>query len=477
MGTPTRSLESATLSGDERIGTPIGDIELRHSYFDDDASRRLFDEMDYQRACQAYIWSTPIVSMTTWRQRLGKAYGVKGETDFVVLDSLKEKRGIVTANLTTPYILQFTSLKEGPLVVEYPAGMTAGGFIDLWQRPVADTGLTGPDQGKGGTYVVVGPESDAKAYEKPGTFVFQSATNVIFFGLRILDPDPAFYAQFKSSLKMCRYGTSPTTCRFIEHGDVEWSATAARGLEYWQFLWEAIRDEPVRAVDKAWMAMLLPLGIEKGKPFQPDARQKSILLKGAAMGELMTRNLQVNPRFAEPYWKDTRWYKCFDFTIPQETDTRVELDERTTWFYEAVISSEGMVNPVVGKGQVYMTTKRDAKGNLFRADRTYRLSVPKDVPVAQFWAITLYSESTRRPYDNGGAGTRSVNLDSKLKDLKRNADGSVDLFIGVKAPAGFERNFMKTVGDDGWFVYFRLYAPLQAFFDKTFSLPDFEMID
>jgi len=87
--------------------------------------------------------------MTTPKRSLESAtYGVQHDTDFVVLNSLKEKRGIVTANLTTPYLLQFTSLKEGPLVVEYPAGMTAGGFIDLWQRPVADTGLTGPDQGK-----------------------------------------------------------------------------------------------------------------------------------------------------------------------------------------------------------------------------------------------------------------------------------------------------------------------------------------
>jgi hypothetical protein len=477
MNSPKPSIETATLAGDERISTPIGDIELRHSYFDDDASRRLFDEMDYQRACQAYLWSTPIVSMTTWRLRQGQAYGVKESTDFVVLDSLKEKRGIVTGNLSTPYILSFASLKEGPLVVEYPGGMTAGGFIDLWQRPVADAGLTGPDQGRGGTYIIVGPDDDANAYAAPGVFVYPSATNCILAGLRILDPDPASYGQFKSSLKMGRHGAPLANCRFIERTDVEWSATAPRGLEYWQVLWEAIRDEPVRAVDKAWMAMLRPLGIEKGKPFQPDVRQTSILRRGAAMGELMARNLQVNPRFAEPYWKNTWWYKCFDFTLPQETETRVELDERTTWFYEAVTSTEGMVNPVVGKGQVYMTTKRDATGALLRADRTYRLHVPKYVPVAQFWALTLYSENTRRPYDNGGTETRSVDLGSKMADLKRNADGSVDLFIGAKAPAGFEGNFMKTVGEDGWFVYFRLYAPLQAFFDKSFSLGDFEMID
>ena len=84
------------------------------------------------------------------------------------------------------------------------------------------------------------------------------------------------------------------------------------------------------------------------------------------------------------------------------------------------------------------------------------MHVPKDVPVAQFWSLTRYSEITRRPYDYGGTDIRSTSLDSKTPDLKTNADGSVDLFIGAKAPAGFERNFMETVGDDGWLVYFRL---------------------
>ena len=183
---------------------------------------------------------------------------------------------------------------------------------------------------------------------------------------------------------MGRVGRPARTCRFIVGKDVEWDATAPRGLDYWRKLASVLQQEPVRRVDKAWTAMLLPLGIAKGQAFAPDERQQRILLAGAAMGELMARNLQVNPRYTEPYWKNTYWYKSFDFTIPQETETRVELDERTTWFYEAVTSSEGMVNPVVGAGQVYMSTKRDSKGNMLRADRTYRLHVPKDVPVAQF---------------------------------------------------------------------------------------------
>src|SRR5271170_4286354 len=106
-----------------------------------------------------------------------------------------------------------------------------------------------------------------------------------------------------------------------------------------------------------------------------------------------------------------------------------------------------------------MTTKRDSKGRMLRADKIYKLHVPPKVPVGQFWALTLYSENTRRAYDNGGTEIRSANLDSHMKELKYNDDGSIDLFIGSDAPKGYESNYMKTVGDDGWFVYFRLYAP------------------
>jgi len=480
MVTSTRTsaitLERAKLEGDELIQTPIGDIKLVHNYFDDEASRRLFDELDYKRAVQAYIWSQPLVSMANWRNCQGKAFGVSGTNDFVVLKSLREKRGILTANLITPYIFNFNSLTEGPLLIDYPAGKTAGGILDFWQRPIADLGLTGPDQGNGGRYIIVGPGDDPKKYNNSEMFLFQCATNNVAVLLRNLDPDPAFYESFKATIKMGRHGRALEKCRFIEDRDVEWDATAPRGMEYWSILSSIINEEPVREVDKAWTAMLLPLGIEKGKPFSPNANQRAALLKGAAMGELMARNFQVNPRFTEPYWKGTHWYKSIDFHVEQEIDTRVELDERTTWFYEAVGTTKGMANPTVGTGQVYMTTKRDSKGDLLRADRTYRLHVPKDVPVGQFWSLTLYSENTRRIYDNGSTALRSAGIDSHMRDLKYNADGSIDLYIGPKALAGHEANRIKTVGEDGWFVYFRLYAPLQPFFDKTFSLRDFEVV-
>ena len=144
-------LDQATLSGDETITTPYGEVTLEDSYFGEEASQMLFDAMDLQRAAQAYIWSTPLVSTATWRDTQGEAFGTSEPGAFAVLETLKEKRGIVTANLTTPYIFNFSDLSDGPIQIDYPAGQTAGGVLDMWMRPVFDLGLTGPDKGTGAT--------------------------------------------------------------------------------------------------------------------------------------------------------------------------------------------------------------------------------------------------------------------------------------------------------------------------------------
>jgi len=471
-----QNLTNATLIGTETITTPHGNIELEHNYPTSESSIMLFDMMDVQRASQAFMWAVPMVGFRCWKNEQAKSFDANKFGDFVVFNSLKEKRGIVTGNLTTPYIISFLNLEKAPIVIDYPAGQTIGGVLDLWQRPVASFGMAGDDKGKGGKYIIVGPLDDIAKYSDAEGTVIQSPSNNIFLGLRIINTDPKFAAEFEKSLKVARYGEKLVNPRFIKGLDREWSSTPPRGLAYWKMLNEIINEEPVREVDKIMMAMLAPLGIEKGKPFSPDKRQTKILKEGATLGELFSRNIQTNPRFARPYWKGTSWYKSFDFETSQENDTMLQLDERTTWFYEAVTSSEGMVNPKVGMGQVYMTAKRDNNGNLLRADKTYVLHVPSNVPAKQFWSLTLYSENTRRPYDNGGKEISSISLDSRMKQLKVNSDGSVDIYIGSKAPKGHESNFLKTVGEDGWFTYFRLYAPTEPFFDKSFSLPDFKII-
>ncbi|MGA5192618.1 DUF1214 domain-containing protein [Streptomyces exfoliatus] len=471
------ALGDARLSGDEVIETSFGTLRLEHSFPDEASSALLFDQFDVQRAAQAYVWALPLAGFAAWRQRAAETFGVEGFGDFVVYDSLREKRGIVTANLTTPYIINFTNLADGPVLIDYPTGPTAGGVLDFWQRPVVDLGLTGPDGGQGGGYVVLGPGQDAAAFDGSDRTVVRSQTLNVFIAFRVLTQDAQAMAAAKAGLKLSRAGSDPVPVRFIEGVDLEWSATPARGLPFWQDLAAVLEEEPVREVDKGFMAMLEPLGVLKGRPFDPDERQRRILTEGAALGELFVRNLQVNPRYTTPYWADTSWYKLIDFVIEQETENILQIDQRATLFYEAVTTTKGMVHPTPGTGQAYMTAKRDSDGRLLRADRSYRVHVPAEVPVAQFWSLSLYSEDTRRPYDNGGTDIRSVSLDSRDDQLKFNDDGSIDLYIGPTAPQeAAAANWMKTSGQDGWFVYFRLYAPTEPFFDKTWTLPDIHVV-
>jgi hypothetical protein len=98
--------------------------------------------------------------------------------------------------------------------------------------------------------------------------------------------------------------------------------------------------------------------------------------------------------------------------------------------------------------------------------------VPANVPVKDFWSFTVYDNMTRSMIQSG---TMKPALSSYDK-LQRNADGSIDLYFGPIAPAGKESNWIQTVGGKGWFAYFRWYGPTQAFFDKTWTLPDIEAL-
>jgi hypothetical protein len=152
----------------------------------------------------------------------------------------------------------------------------------------------------------------------------------------------------------------------------------------------------------------------------------------------------------------------------QETPTHTQFDERASWFYEAVGVSEGMMGRTVGFGQVYLESAKDSAGNWLDGGKTYRLHVPPDAPVKQFWSFTVYDNETRCFVDTGVAPDRS-----SRDDIVKNPDGSVDLYFGPKAPQGKSaKNWIKTLPGKGWFTYFRLYAPTQPYFDRTWVLPD-----
>jgi len=178
---------ASTSAHAQTVNTRLGKPEVESGYPSNESISKLTDEMDYQRACQAYIWGLPIVGLTEWQQSREKVSKVRNG-QFELFLSFDEKLGILTPNFDTPYFIAIADLeKSGPLVIEMPKGLIAGMVMDSWQRSLTDLGVVGPDKGQGGKYLILGPgQEDPKA---EGYFVFRSTTNKLLFGGRLLDPD------------------------------------------------------------------------------------------------------------------------------------------------------------------------------------------------------------------------------------------------------------------------------------------------
>ena len=469
------SLSAAHAQSRPTTGTfqsTIGNLDLVNGYPSQDTITRVFDTIDHQRACQAYLWALPIMAMQQWQQEHLTKFGA-GNLDYVDYLTFKDKLGLLTANATTPYIMSFPNMKEtGPLVFEIPAGPTAGGITDFWQRPITDSGQTGPDKGAGGKYLILGP--DDPEIHPEGYFVFRSPTINVWSAHRALDPDPAKALALVKALRIYPYSQreNPPPTRHISPDGRKWSGQQPRGLAFWTGLSSIINHEPVIERDRTILGMPQQLGIEKGKPFQPSDRQKKILTDASLTGELMARAIGYEKRFENAkVWPGKRWEISLALKeTNQEAPYHTQLDERTSWFYEAVGVSVGMMGRTVGFGQVYLESSKDSSGEWLDGSKSYKLTVPKDAPVAQFWSFTVYDNETRCFVDTGVPPDRS-----SRDNIVRNADGSVDLFFGPIPPAGKpESNWIKTLPGKGWFTYFRLYGPTQPYFDRSWVLPDIE---
>jgi hypothetical protein len=458
-----------------RIGTLSFTHDFANGYPTKETVEKLYDERDFQRACQAYLWALPIVSFAEWQHECHSVLGA-GETDAVLYTSYADKLGLLTANATTPYICTFTDLaRTGPLVIDMPGGAAAGMVDDFWQRPVTDLGLPGPDKGKGGKYLLIGPGQTVT--DTQGFIVVHSSTLNVFIGFRNLETDPEKGAQLLKQYRLYPYAQrdNPPATRYLEIGGKKWNSTHPRGLAYWERLAGILEREPVQERDRIMMAMLRSIGMEKGKPFQPNARQKKILTEAALVGEAMAKANDFDKRDMElaHYAEGVHWHVSLCLDPGQETANNTQLDERAAWFYEALATSAGMVTTTPGVGSIYLGCSKDKDGDWLDGGNAYRLHVPPNAPAKQFWSLTVYDVATRCLINNK---EQLADRSSRQPDLVKNADGSVDLYVGPQAPKGFEKNWIPTVPGKAWFPYFRLYAPTEAYFDRTWVLPDFEKV-
>lgn len=451
-----------------RIGTLSFTHDFANGYPTHDTVDILFNEMDFQRACQAYLWGVPIVGFAEWQYIHESTFGAKNG-DVVYYPDYRSKMGILTANATTPYAASFINLAEtGPIVIDMPKAEVRGATHNMWQIAIAS--MVEP-----GKYLFHAPGTDAP--NVPNEYiVFEATTNSIFLGLRLMSTDEQVRKDALSQINIYPYADRdrPVANRVLSTDGQAWEGYQPRGLDYFERLAEILNREVVDERDRFFHAMLKPLGIEKGKPFKPNERQKRILTDAALVGEAMAKaNDFFNPRLEASHYFDGSHWEIATVSPPnQRWENYDALDGRAAWFYEALTNDPAMQSTTPGKDQIYLAAYMDSDGDWLNGANSYTLRVLANVPAATFWSTTVYDVSTRSLIDNE---QQQADRSSRM-DLLINPDGSVDIHYGPQAPEGKEQNWIPTVPGRAWFTYFRLYGPLEAYFDRSWVLPSIERV-
>jgi len=434
-----------------------------------------------RRAVEAVIWGMPIVNFDLMYQAMvSQARG--GFNQILYWSRLPDwKNQTLTPNPDAIYVMPFFNTKDvGPVVLEIPPadGDTIVGSVkDCWQTAIEDVGPAGIDKGKGGKYLILPPNHRETV---PDCYIPMSSGN--YQGYALLrsipnsgsDRDVAKAVEYAKGIKLypLSKAANPPKTTFVDAVDVIFDSTIPYNLRFFQSLDRMIQSEPWLTRDKLMIDQLKAIGIEKGRTFAPDARMKVILGHAAVEARAYLQSLYETV-FVPPFDDSARWAlpasREFVVAISRNfSDPDVyPTDARGLCFSIAFFSAKHL-----GQGQFYLMTIKDKDGNDFVGSNTYRLHVPPNAPIKQYWSATLYDRETHALIRNMKRPGRS----SQNPDLQKNADGSVDLYFGPKAPEGKESNWVPTEASRGFEVLFRLYGPQKDFFDKKWLLPDVERV-
>ena len=452
----------------------------------------------YQRATQTYLWALPLLNTLGMKYGSEKLFGAGYNVLPTWKGRLNARTLITTPNSDVIYALSYVDLgKDGPLVFEAPP-MLQGILLDFWQHPIpvdggkffGDVGLPGPDRGKGGKFLLLPPGYKGKV--PSGHYVYRSATNNVFIFLRAFYQDPANLGPAVELIERSKIYPLGKKASAKPMQFPDGSATSANMLPRSDFsAWEQLKwlvdEEGSRLADPDWLGMLASIGIVKGQPFQPDAESREILDRAARDGYRMSRIIGLAPAVAGRdlrLYPDRRWVNPiadgtpvnpggpFDLTWQRKAEGYRDIDTRTWFFTDYYSISPGMISQVAGQGAKYMIAFTDADGSHLSGGSSYRVHLPPNVPAALFWSLTVYDSENASGLANGRP---FPSLGSKDKPAA-NADGSIDLYLGPRAPAGKEANWLATVQGKGYFAILRLYGPTQAAIDKSWKPGDIEKV-
>ena len=500
----------------DRVETQIGTLHFTDGMPSPDTLNKVYDNLDFVHAFEAFVNALQGVSIHAMHR--GHLEAGVGDNEFLVFSELMDaKSHILTANADTVNVTGFLDLSAGPMVLEVPPGLL-GAVNDYWSGWVIDLGGAGPDRGEGGKYLLVPPGYDGPLPEGGFYVACPRTLRVLVFGRAfVMDGDLApVDERLRGSLKAYRYqagamGTSfaaflrgearlgavapPPETVFHHTGGKVISTIMPNDAGYYEWLDEVVQQEPAGSLDPELMGSIAAIGIVKGKPFAPDERMQAILTEAAAIGNATARSLFMRPRDpASYYYPDSAWMQLalcvwgYDFEtrppviegpvqdgvrrpeevkIPPSTGYR-NLGARTGLYYGGVGVSPAETMLLSGAGSQYLLGTVDAGGRYMDGARTYKLTLPKNIPAKNFWSLTLYDNQTRSMLDTPQRYPRAGSQAYPSPAAEPDADGSTTVYFAPEQPDGVGRgNWIQTVPGKGWFVLLRLYGPLEPYFDKS----------
>ena len=459
----------------EKVETRLGTLKFFDGFPDDPTVEKLYDNLDFQRAVQAYLLGLAPVSQVA--NRKGILEVGPANTTVPIFEQMMNPRSIfLTPNNNTPYTWFWLDLRNGPLVLDVPPKVL-GLIDDMWYSFVVDLGFVGPDKGQGGKYLLLPPGYKGGIPE--GYFIVRSATFSVWAGWRTFlvdgDPKPGVDRVKKfTKIYTLSQAANPPVLKFVNVSGRDFCTDAPADYPFWEYLNQVVQEEPTGSVDPVTLGFYASIGIQKGKPFAPDARMKKILTEAAAVGDATARAITFRMRLKDAYYyPDSAWRGGFIGGYKFEDNGARILDAYSSFFFYATGVTPAMDSKVVGQGSQYMAAFIDSKGDSLDGGKNYRLHLPPNIPVANFWSVILYDNQTRSMLQTDQDWPA---VSSQTKGLLVNSDGSVDVYFGPKAPAGKESNWVQTIPGKGWNTLLRLYGPLQPWFDKTWRPGEIELV-